>query len=86
MAHNAIENQSKLSPNSTLHYYVGPAPHTKQGILLYNPTTKLVVIRRSFQQLNKKDPAIPILPLHSNDEIIDTNYQLSITESTQNNN
>jgi hypothetical protein len=38
MAHNAIENQTKLSPNSTLHYYVGPAPYTKQGILLYNPT------------------------------------------------
>ena len=50
MAHNqvmAIETQSKLSDNGSLHYYIGPAPHTKQGILLYNPHTKLVVIRRS---------------------------------------
>ena len=63
MSHNHVDNQTKLSPNGTLHYYVGPAPFTKQGILLYNPKTKLVSIRRSFQQLNRNDPTIPELPL-----------------------
>ena len=63
MSHNPVDNQTKLSPNGTLHYYVGPAPYTKQGILLYNPKTKLVSSRRSFQQLNRHDPTIPELPL-----------------------
>ena len=34
MAHYPVENQSKLSDNSTLHNYVGPAPHTNQGIII----------------------------------------------------
>ena len=64
MAHNAVETQSKLSDNTTLRYYVGPAPHTKQGILLFNPKTKLVVIRRSFQPLDQQDINVPQLQLH----------------------
>jgi len=63
MAHNPVETQSKLSDNATLHYYVGPASHNKQGILLYNPKTKLIVIRRSFQPLDHKDLTIPQYPL-----------------------
>jgi hypothetical protein len=63
MAHNAVETQTKLSDNSTLHYYVGPAPYTKQGISLYNPITKLVVIRRSYQKLDLHDPALTIPPI-----------------------
>ena len=63
MAHNPVDTQTKLSPNGTLHYYVGPAPSTKQGILLYNPKTKLRSIRPSFQQLNRTDPTIPVLPI-----------------------
>ena len=74
MAHNPVENQSELSDNATLHYYVGPAPHTKQGILLYNPKTKLfiiIIIRRSFQPLGCSYHGyltIPQLPLsvHNN--------------------
>jgi hypothetical protein len=72
MAHTAIENQTKISDNSILHYYVGPAPHTKQGILLYNPKSKQVVIRRSYQQLNKNDPILPTLELQV-DNILSTN-------------
>ena len=49
--------------NASLHYYVGPARHTKQGVLLYNPKTKLVIIRRSFQHLDLNDLTIPQLPL-----------------------
>jgi hypothetical protein len=63
MAHTSVENQSKLSPNSVLYYYVGSAPHTKQGILLYNPSTKQVIIRRSYQQLNTQDQELPTLQL-----------------------
>jgi hypothetical protein len=67
MAHNPVKTQSKLSDNATLHYYVGPAPDTKQGILLYNPKTKLVIIRRSlFQPLDHHDLTIPHLPLSMN--------------------
>jgi hypothetical protein len=64
MAHNAVATQQKLSDNSTLHYYVGPAPYTTQGILLYNPKIKLVVIRRSFQPLNDVDNIVPTIPLN----------------------
>ena len=63
MGHNPVDTQTKLSPNGTLHYYVGPAPSTKQGILLYNPKTKLISIRRIFQQLNLTDPTVPVLPI-----------------------
>ena len=63
MAHNPVATQTKLSDNATLHHYVGPAPHTKQGILLYNPKTKLVIIRKSFQPLDRYDLTIPQLPL-----------------------
>ena len=51
-AHISESNQTKLSDNSSKHYFVGLAPHTKQGILLYNPKTKLVIIRRSYQKLD----------------------------------
>jgi len=76
MAHTSVENQSKLSPNSVLHYYVGSAPHTKQGILLYNPNTKQVIIRRSYQQLNNKDQELPTLQLqiHSPTSTETTNF------------
>jgi len=77
MAHNPVDTQSKLSDNATLHYYVGPAPHTKQGILLYNPKTKLVIIRRSFQPLDHEDLNIPCLPIsmshNNNQDLINDN-------------
>ena len=71
MAHISESNQTKLSDNSSLHYYVGPAPHTKQGILLYNPKTKLVIIRRSYQKLDTSDPVIPQISVDLSDPNVD---------------
>ena len=83
MSHNAVDNQTKLSPNGTLHYYVGPAPYTKQGILLYNPTKELQSICRSFQQLNRNEPTIPALPLQVADNESTPSSQVSNTHSSQ---
>jgi len=63
MAHHvSVSNQYKLSKNVALHNG-GPALHTKQGIVLSNPKTKQVVIRRSYQNLNGTGPDIPIIPV-----------------------
>jgi len=60
-----------------LHYYVGPAPHTEQGILLYNRKTKLVIIRRSYQKLDPVIPHIPVVvsdpTMNSSPSLIDNN-------------
>jgi hypothetical protein len=48
MAHVAVANQSKLSTNAELTYYVGPASSTHYSIMLYNKATKKTIIRRSF--------------------------------------
>ena len=86
MARNPVDTQSKLSDNAT-HYYVGSAPHTKQGILLYNPKTILVIIRRSFQPLDHKDLIIPQLPISMNQNNIQdlslVNELLTLSPSTQ---
>ena len=77
MAHIASVNQSKLSDNAVLHYYVGPAPYHQQGILLFNPKTNQTIVRRSFKQIDNKDPQISPsqfqsssndVPTHSNDQ------------------
>jgi len=80
MAQTSVKNQSKLSPNSIIHYYVGTTPHIKQGIhthiVLYNPITKQVIIRRSYQALyHNIDQELPTLQL-----------QLYSPTSTDNNN
>ena len=59
MAHVPTSNQSKLSDNSILHYYIGTAFRTKEGIMLYNPKTKQIIIRRSYQTLHDNDQPIP---------------------------
>ena len=51
MAHISAINHSKQSENAVLHYYVGPSPYHKQGILLLNPKTRQTIVRRSYQQL-----------------------------------
>jgi len=63
MAHTPVQLQTKLGDNSILHYYVGPAPYHKQGVLLYNPKTKSTIVRRSFHQLNHDDQPNPTLPI-----------------------
>jgi len=63
MAHIPASMQTKLSDNSTLHYYVGSAPFHKGGIMLFNPKTKQTILRRSFHQINPTDADIPTLPL-----------------------
>ena len=40
MAHNLLDNQTKIRDNSPLHYYIGPTTYTKQGFFLYNRKTK----------------------------------------------
>jgi len=39
--------------------HIGTTFHTKKGIMLYNPKTKQVIIRRSYQTLHEKDQTIP---------------------------
>ena len=63
VAHNPSNLQTKLSDNSCSHYYVGPAPFHKAGVLLYNPETKKTIIRPSFHQLDLTDSNIHPLPI-----------------------
>ena len=63
MAHNPALTQTKLRDNSTLHYYVSPAPFRKEGALLYNPKTKKTIIRRTFKSLDATDQILTSLPL-----------------------
>jgi hypothetical protein len=71
MAHVPTSNQSKLSDNSVLHYYIGTAFRTKEGIMLYNPKTKQLIIRRSYQTLHDNDQHIPDL-IHQSTHILPT--------------
>jgi len=63
MAHTPSNLQTKLSDNSSSHYYVGPAPFHKADVLLYNPETKQAIIIRSFHQLNSTDSTNQLLPI-----------------------
>ena len=59
MAHVSVSNQSN---HAIIHYYICPAFTTKQGILLYNPKTKQIIVRRSYQTLS--DTSDSIIPNH----------------------
>ena len=63
MAHVPLSNSTKRSDNSVLQYYIGTAFHTKQGTMLYNPKTKQVIIRRSYQTLHGNDQTIPVIKI-----------------------
>ena len=49
MAHIAAINQTKLSDNPAVHYYVGPAPY---HILFYNLKTNQTIVSHNFKQLD----------------------------------
>jgi hypothetical protein len=57
MAHIAAINQTKLSDNPALHYYVGPAPY---HILLYNLKTNQTIVSHNFKQLDDIPTQLPL--------------------------
>ena len=57
MAHCPLDLQTGLSGRSFITYSVGCAPGYKGGILLFNPTTKRYIVRRTFKVMG---PTMPL--------------------------
>jgi hypothetical protein len=63
VAHIPLQLQTKSGPRSTLTYCVGSASDYKGGLLLFNPITHRVIVRRTFKVLG---PQLPLSPsIHS---------------------
>jgi hypothetical protein len=56
MAHIPLNEQTKLGPRAVKHYAVGTSLLHYQGIKLFNPETKRIIIRRTFKTIGSNNP------------------------------
>jgi hypothetical protein len=70
MAHRPLDLQTGLSGRSFITYSVGCAPGYKGGILLFNPSTKRYIVRRTFKVMGPTMPNTYQFPIQF--EAVDT--------------